>query len=56
MTITLAELLDAGGTLVGPSITDTFTDWSYDSRLTAPGECFIAIRTARADGHDYIPA
>ncbi|GIV88319.1 MAG: alanine racemase [Chloroflexus sp.] len=56
MTITLAELLDAGGTLVGPSVTDTFTDWSYDSRLTAPGECFIAIRTVRADGHDYIPA
>ncbi|MEF3274455.1 MAG: alanine racemase [Chloroflexus sp.] len=56
MPIQLADLLAAGGTLIGSALTDTFTDWSYDSRLTSAGECFIALRTARADGHDYIPA
>ncbi|MCS6888159.1 alanine racemase [Chloroflexus sp.] len=56
MPIQLADVLAAGGTLAGAALTDTFTDWSYDSRLTSAGECFIALRTARADGHDYIPA
>uniref|UniRef100_UPI002ACEA520 Mur ligase domain-containing protein n=1 Tax=Chloroflexus sp. TaxID=1904827 RepID=UPI002ACEA520 len=56
MPIQLADVLAAGGTLAGAAHTDTFTDWSYDSRLTSAGECFIALRTARADGHDYIPA
>ncbi|WP_298818912.1 alanine racemase [Chloroflexus sp.] len=56
MPVQLADLIAAGGTLVGTAFTDSFTDWSYDSRLTAAGECFIALRTARADGHDYIPA
>lgn len=56
MPIDLADLIAAGGVLAGPAYTDTFTDWSYDSRLTNAGECFIALRTARADGHDYIPA
>ncbi|ABY35012.1 MAG TPA: alanine racemase [Chloroflexus aurantiacus] len=56
MDIQLAELIEAGGTVIGPIHADTFTDWSYDSRLTVAGECFIALRTTRADGHDYIPA
>ncbi|WP_028457864.1 alanine racemase [Chloroflexus sp. Y-396-1] len=56
MNIQLAELIAAGGKVSGPIHADTFTDWSYDSRLTAAGECFIALRTVRADGHDYIPA
>ncbi|WP_298405101.1 alanine racemase [uncultured Chloroflexus sp.] len=56
MPIYLADLIAAGGALASPVHTDTFTDWSYDSRLTSAGECFIALRTARADGHDYIPA
>jgi Alr-MurF fusion protein len=54
--ILLHDLLAAGGTLVGEAHTQRFTDFSYDSRLTNPGELFLAIRTARADGHDYIPA
>ncbi|NTV63258.1 MAG: alanine racemase [Oscillochloris sp.] len=54
--ITLADLIAAGGHLDSPARSSTFTDWSYDSRLTAAGECFVALRTPHADGHDYIPA
>lgn len=54
--IALDELLAAGGRLHTAPRATTFADWSYDSRLTTPGACFIALRTARADGHDYIPA
>ncbi len=54
--ILLDDLLQAGGTLHGPAHARHFTDFSYDSRLTRPGELFIALQTARADGHDYIPA
>lgn len=56
MPIRLEELIAAGGRLHGPARATTFADWSYDSRLTAPGECFVALRTPRADGHDFIPA
>jgi alanine racemase len=56
MPITLADLLAAGGRLHGSPQATSFADWSYDSRLTAPGTCFVALRTPRADGHDYIPA
>jgi len=56
MPISLADLLAAGGQLHGPARAGTFADWSYDSRLTAPGECFVALRTPRADGHDFAPA
>ncbi|RRR65973.1 MAG: alanine racemase [Candidatus Viridilinea halotolerans] len=52
----LNDLLAAGGHLYGPAQATTFADWSYDSRLTRPGECFVALRTLRADGHDYITA
>jgi alanine racemase len=54
--IPLIDLLAAGGRLHGPPHADAFTDFSYDSRLTQPGELFLALRTPRADGHDYIPA
>lgn len=54
--ILLDDLLAAGGVLHGPVQATAFTDWSYDSRLTTPGSCFIALRTPRADGHDYIAA
>jgi alanine racemase len=50
----LADLLAAGGTLVEPPAARSFADFSYDSRLTAPGELFLALRTDRADGHDFI--
>lgn len=54
--IALEDLLAAGGRLAGPAAATSFADWSYDSRLTEPGACFIALRTPRGDGHDYIPA
>jgi alanine racemase len=54
--ILLDELLAAGGRLHGPPHSTAFADFSYDSRLTQPGELFVALRTPRADGHDYIPA
>ncbi|NTW03116.1 MAG: alanine racemase, partial [Oscillochloris sp.] len=56
MIITLSDLIAAGGCPHGPARAISFSDWSYDSRLTAPGECFVALRTPRADGHDFIPA
>jgi UDP-N-acetylmuramoyl-tripeptide--D-alanyl-D-alanine ligase len=57
----LAELLDRRGLLA-----DVLPDRSsaarvpigrvvYDSRRVAPGCVFVAIRGARADGHDFIP-
>ncbi|PDW02555.1 alanine racemase [Candidatus Viridilinea mediisalina] len=54
--ILLSDLLAAGGRLAGVAQAASFADWSYDSRLTLPGSCFVALRTLRADGHDYIPA
>lgn len=50
----LDDLLAAGGRLHGPAHARSFADVSYDSRLTRPGDLFLALRTARADGHDYI--
>jgi alanine racemase len=50
----LAELLGAGGRLVGAAPTESFAGIAYDSRMARPGELFVALRTARADGHDYI--
>ncbi len=54
--ITLDDLLAAGARLHGSAHATSFQDWSYDSRLMAAGQCFVALRTPRADGHDYIPA
>lgn len=54
--IALADLLAAGGRLHGAPRATAFADISYDSRLTRPGELFLALRTPRADGHDFIPA
>ena len=54
--IALDDLIAAGGHLYGPPHTTSFADFSYDSRLARPGELFLALRTPRADGHDYIPA
>src|SRR5215213_4735521 len=54
--IALDHLLAAGGRLHGTPHTSAFTDISYDSRLTRPGELFLALRTPHADGHDFIAA
>ncbi|HEX9372192.1 MAG TPA: alanine racemase, partial [Roseiflexaceae bacterium] len=52
--ITLDDLLAAGGRLHGAARATSFADFCYDSRLARPGELFLALRTPRADGHDYI--
>ncbi|MBK9942216.1 MAG: alanine racemase [Kouleothrix sp.] len=54
--IELTDLLAAGGRLHGTAQARSFADFSYDSRLTRPGELFVALRTPHADGHDYIGA
>lgn len=54
--IALDDLLAAGGRVYGQAHAQSFTDISYDSRRTRPGELFVALHTPRADGHDYIPA
>lgn len=54
--IALEDLLAVGGEVRGTIQPTHFVDFSYDSRLTRPGELFLALRTPRADGHDYIPA
>ncbi len=52
--ISLDDLLAAGGRLHGPAHQRDFTDIAYDSRLVQAGELFVALRSDRADGHDYI--
>lgn len=54
--ILLDDLLSIGGRVWGDIVARRFNDFSYDSRRTRPGELFLALRTPRADGHDYIPA
>lgn len=51
---TTHALLAAGGTLLHPGNQSSFSDIAYDSRLTHPGSIFVALRTARNDGHNYI--
>jgi alanine racemase len=57
--IELADLLEAmapaNARVIGPLSARTFDGFAYDSRKIRPGELFLAVRTARADGHDYIP-
>jgi len=51
----LDDLLAAtGGRLAGAAVGTSFSSFCYDSRLVQPGQLFLAIRTDRADGHDYI--
>ena len=53
--IHLDDLLAAtGGRLVGPAIATAFASFCFDSRLAQPGQLFLAVKTDRADGHDYI--
>lgn len=54
--ILLNDLLKAGGDVHTAGLAQSFTDFSYDSRMTRPGELFLALRTARGDGHDHIGA
>ena len=53
--ILLDDILCAtGGHLVGPVVAQKFTDFCFDSRLLEPGQLFLAVKTEKGDGHDYI--
>jgi alanine racemase len=53
--IHLTDLLAAtGGRLSGPPGATTFASFCYDSRLARAGELFVAVKTDRGNGHDYI--
>jgi alanine racemase len=54
--IALDDLLAAcdRAATVGPIFARSFGAISYDSRDLRPGDIFVAIRTDRADGHDFI--
>ncbi|MFQ5855921.1 MAG: alanine racemase [Anaerolineae bacterium] len=53
--ITLDDLLAAtAGHTHGPIHATSFRDFAFDSRLIQPGELFLAVKTERGDGHDYI--
>jgi alanine racemase len=53
--IHLDDLLAAtGGQLADPPGAAAFISFCFDSRLVQPGQLFLAIKTERADGHDYI--
>src|SRR5712692_11429007 len=56
--IFLDDLLESGGSLEGhthgPVFARTFGAIAYDSRTLRPGDLFVAVRTERADGHDFI--
>jgi Alr-MurF fusion protein len=50
----LAALAPLGGALDGPAGARAFTGFAHDSRTVTPGALFVALRTAKADGHEYI--
>ena len=53
--IHLNDLLRAThGRVIGPSVAQEFTDFCFDSRLVESGQIFLAVRTDRGDGHDFI--
>ncbi len=54
-TIRIDELLSAvGGRLQGPTSVSGITGASVDSRLVAPGSCFVALPGERTDGHRFV--
>ena len=50
----LAGMAPAGVRLIGAPVASQFEGFAYDSRKLVPGELFLAVRTARADGHDFV--
>jgi alanine racemase len=53
--INLHDLLSAAnGQLFGDAAAELFTDFCFDSRRVSAGELFIAIKTERGDGHQYM--
>ena len=47
-------LASTGGQLVGTVGFGQYPAFCYDSRRVCPGELFVAVKTDRGDGHDYI--
>ncbi|NBX45998.1 MAG: alanine racemase, partial [Chloroflexi bacterium] len=45
---------DVAGLTPGPVFAREFDAFAHDSRNVRGGELFVAVRTSRADGHDYI--
>ncbi len=39
-----------------PAASAPVTGFTMDSRQLAPGQCFVALKTPRRDGHDFLPA
>ncbi len=58
MTVHLADLLAAvpDAAVAGPAFADAWCGFGFDSRIVRPGQLFVAVRTAKADGHDHIAA
>jgi alanine racemase len=54
--IRLSDLIEATqGRLLGdPSAARSFTGFCFDSRRAQPGELFVALKTERGDGHDFV--
>jgi alanine racemase len=53
--IHLNDLLEAtAGYLTGPAYAWHFADFCFDSRRVEPGQLFLAVKTAKGDGHDHI--
>jgi len=54
--IALRDLLAAaGGRLLSDGPSDqAFVGFCFDSRRAKPGELFVALRTERGDGHDFV--
>ncbi len=53
--IHLQDILDAAECLIcGRVFAREFKDFCYDSRIVREGDLFLAVKTDRADGHDYI--
>ena len=56
--IQLADFLSANPSakVHGPAFAQDFHSFQFDSRIVQPGQLFMAVKTSRADGHDYIEA
>jgi alanine racemase len=53
--IHLQDIVDATQSgVLGPVFAREFTDFCYDSRIVRSGDLFLAVKTEKADGHDYI--
>ncbi len=52
--ITCDGLIAAGAAVIQMGPSQAWEQIAYDSRLTHPGELFVALHTERADGHAFI--